>query len=49
MTVLRIESAITATASASRELYSAFVAKLTEKTPGAAIVYRDLADEPLTH
>lgn len=49
MTILHIDSAITGEASASRELTAAIVRELTAAQPGARIVYRNLAAEPLSH
>ncbi len=49
MTILHIDSSITGDASVSRQLTSAIIAKLTRENPGAAVVRRDLAAEPLAH
>ena len=49
MTLLHIDSSILGDNSVSRVISAAVVARLRETTPGAAVVYRDLALEPLPH
>ena len=49
MTILHIDSSITGEASVSRVLTASIVDKLRAADPGARIVRRDLASEPLAH
>ena len=49
MTILKIDSSITGEASVSRQLTKAIIDQLAAQQPGAAIVTRDLAAEPLDH
>lgn len=49
MTILHIDSSITGEASASRSISGAIVNRLAQSAPGAAIIHRDLAAEPLPH
>ena len=49
MTILKIDSSITGEASVSRQLTSAILDQLQAQRPGATIVTRDLAAEPIDH
>ena len=49
MTILHIDSSITGENSASRTLTRSIVEQLKSAQPGAEVVYRDLADDPLPH
>ncbi len=49
MTILHIDSAITGEASVSRQVTSAIVARLAGARPGAEVIRRDLAADPLPH
>ena len=49
MTILHIDSSITGEASVSRQLSRSIVERLKREHPGAAIVRRDLAADPLPH
>lgn len=49
MTILHIDSAITGEASVSRRVTSAIVARLAGARPGAEVIRRDLAADPLPH
>lgn len=49
MTIMHIDSSITGEASVSRQLTHSIVDKLTRQRPGANVVRRDLASEPLEH
>ena len=49
MTILHIDSSITGEASVSRQLTSAIVQRLKREQPGAGVVRRDLAADPLPH
>ena len=49
MTILHIDSSITGDASVSRQLTSSIVERLKREQPGARIIRRDLAADPLPH
>ena len=49
MTILKIDSSITGEASVSRQLTSAIAGQLTARDPGARVIERDLASQPLDH
>jgi FMN-dependent NADH-azoreductase len=49
MTILKIDSSITGEASVSRKLTAATVDQLVAENPGATVIVRDLAAEPLDH
>lgn len=49
MTILQIDSSITGDNSISRQLTRAITQQIAANTPGAQIVHRDLAAEPLEH
>ncbi len=49
MTILYIDSSINGENSASRAITAAIVGKLTAANPGADVVYRDLAANPIPH
>ena len=49
MTILKIDSSITGENSVSRQLTAATLDQLLEAKPGADVVVRDLAAEPLDH
>ncbi len=49
MTLLHIDSSILGDNSVSRDVSAAIVARLRETAPSAAVVYRDLAAEPIPH
>ncbi len=49
MTILQIDSAITGDNSISRQLTRAIVAQIARLQPGAEVIHRDLAAEPLSH
>ena len=49
MTILHIDSSITGEASVSRQLSTSIVDKLRREHPGAKVVRRDLASDPLPH
>ncbi|MGE5563437.1 MAG: FMN-dependent NADH-azoreductase [Bacillota bacterium] len=49
MTILHIDSSINGAGSASRAISRSVVDQLRAARPGAAVVYRDLAAEPLPH
>ena len=49
MTILHIDSSITGEQSASRTLTSSIVNRIRAAQPAAALVYRDLAADPLPH
>lgn len=49
MTILQIDSSITGDNSVSRQLTRAITQQLATNTPGANIIHRDLAAEPLEH
>ena len=49
MTILKIDSSITGEASVSRQLTAAILDQLKAQQPGATIVARDLAAEPIDH
>ena len=49
MTVLHIDASILGASSASRQLSAAVVERLRKTDPGARLVYRDLAAQPLAH
>jgi FMN-dependent NADH-azoreductase len=49
MTILKIDSSITGENSVSRQLTAAIAGQLAAANPGATIVERDLANEPLDH
>ncbi len=49
MTILHIDSSITGDASVSRQLSRSVVERLKAERPGARVVRRDLAAEPLPH
>jgi FMN-dependent NADH-azoreductase len=49
VTILHIDSSINGENSASRAITAAIVGKLTAANPGAKVVYRDLAANPIPH
>jgi FMN-dependent NADH-azoreductase len=49
MTVLHIDASILGANSASRQLSAAVVERLRKGDPGAKLIYRDLAAQPLAH
>ncbi|WP_133365535.1 FMN-dependent NADH-azoreductase [Qipengyuania sediminis] len=49
MTILHIDTAITGEHSVSRGLTAAILRELTAADPGAQVIYRDLAADPLPH
>ena len=49
MTILHIDASILGASSASRQLSAAVVERLRKTDPGARLVYRDLAAQPLAH
>lgn len=49
MKLLHIDSSITGTASASRQLTAQIVASLQKANPGIEVIHRDLEAEPLPH
>ena len=49
MTILHIDSSITGEASVSRQLSNSIVDRVATQQPGARIVRRDLAADPLDH
>lgn len=49
MTVLHIDASILGANSASRQLSGAVMERLRKADPGAKLIYRDLAAEPLVH
>lgn len=49
MTILQIDSSITGEQSVSRQLTAATVSQLKARDPGAEVIVRDLAAEPLDH
>lgn len=49
MTILKIDSSITGEASVSRQLTSAIIDQLKAQQPGATVITRDLANEPIDH
>jgi FMN-dependent NADH-azoreductase len=49
VTILQIDSAITGDNSISRQLTRAIVAQIARLQPGAEVIHRDLAAEPLSH
>jgi len=49
VTVLHIDASISGDNSASRAISKAIVSQVTSAEPGAELVYRDLAAEPLPH
>ncbi len=49
MTILKIDSSITGEASVSRKLTAATIDQLVAQNPGATVITRDLAAEPLDH
>lgn len=49
MTILQIDSAITGENSVSRQLTGAIVEQLVAQDPGATVLRRDVAAEPLPH
>lgn len=49
MTILQIDSSITGEASISRQITGAIVEELTRTQPGAGVIHRDLAANPLPH
>src|ERR1700755_1144344 len=49
MTVLHIDASILGANSASRQLSGAVVERLRKADPGAKVIYRDLAAQPLAH
>lgn len=49
MTVLHIDASILGANSASRQLSGAVMERLRKADPGAKLIYRDLAAEPLAH
>jgi FMN-dependent NADH-azoreductase len=49
MTVLHIDASILGANSASRQLSAAVVERLRKGAPGAKLIYRDLAAQPLAH
>ena len=49
MTILHLDSSITGENSVSRTISGAIVSRLSRENPGAEVVRRDLADDPLPH
>jgi len=49
VTILHIDSSITGDASVSRQLTGSIVERLKRDHPGASVVHRDLAADPLPH
>jgi FMN-dependent NADH-azoreductase len=49
VTILHIDASISGENSASRAISSSIVAKLERDRPGAKIIYRDLAADPIPH
>ena len=49
MKLLHLDSSILSGNSTSRQLTAAIVGALVKKTPGAAVIYRDLSAQPLSH
>ena len=49
MTVLHVDASILGANSASRQLSAAVVERLRKADPGAKVIYRDLAAQPLAH
>lgn len=49
MTILHVDSSITGENSASRTLTQSIVGQLKRAQPGATLIYRDLAADPLPH
>lgn len=49
MKILHVDSSILGDASVSRQISAAIVARLKAESPGAEVVYRDLAAAPISH